>query len=171
MDLTEHTDLIGKVAESAGKEYQIELAMDNMESQWGSIDLTIVSYRETGTCVLKAVDELQAVLDEHITMTQAMQFSAFKKPFEERIDSWDKTLATVSDVLEEWMAVQRNWLYLQPIFESPDINKQLPAEGKRFATVDKNWRQTLSGAKSKPNAISFCNNEKLLERFQESNTY
>lgn len=31
----------------------------------------------------------------------------------------------VSEVLEAWLAVQRNWLYLQPIFESPDINKQV----------------------------------------------
>lgn len=53
----------------------------------------------------------------------------------------------VSEVLEAWLAVQRNWLYLQPIFESPDINKQLPTEGKKFATVDKNWRQTISSAK------------------------
>ena len=36
---------------------------------------------------------------------------------------------------------------LQPIFESPDINKQLPTEGKKFATVDKNWRMTISAAK------------------------
>ena len=27
-----------------------------------------------------------AVLDEHITMTQAMMFSAYKAPFEERIE-------------------------------------------------------------------------------------
>ena len=45
------------------------------------------------------------------------------------------------------MAVQRNWLYLQPIFESPDINKQLPTEGKKFSVVDKNWRQTITSGK------------------------
>jgi len=50
-------------------------------------------------------------------------------------------------VLEAWLAVQRNWLYLQPIFESPDINKQLPTEGKKFSAVDKNWRQTITSAK------------------------
>lgn len=43
-------------------------------------------YRETGTFILKGVDDLQTLLDEHVTMTQAMQFSAFKKPFEDRID-------------------------------------------------------------------------------------
>ena len=66
--------------------------------------------------------------------------------------------------------VQKNWLYLQPIFDSPDINKQLPAEGKRFATVDKHWRQTLGSASSgQMPVILFCNDPKLLVKFQESN--
>ena len=55
--------------------------------------------------------------------------------------SWAETLSTVSDVLEEWIKVQRSWLYLQPIFDSSDIQRQLPTEYKRFSTVDKNWRQ------------------------------
>ena len=42
------------------------------------------------------------------------------------------------DVLEVWMTVQRNWLYLQPIFESPDINRQLPTEGKKNKKKIKN---------------------------------
>lgn len=54
----------------------------------------------------------------------------------------------VSEVIDEWLAVQRNWLYLQPIFDSEDINKQLPAEGKRFASVDKHWRATMAAAGS-----------------------
>jgi dynein heavy chain len=171
MNLDEHVETISKIGEKAGKEHQIESALNNMMEQWLSIDLNILAYRETGTFVLKGVDEIQAILDEHITMTQAMQFSAFKKPFTEKIDDWDKTLSTVAEVLDEWTCVQRSWLYLQPIFESPDINKQLPTEGKRFATVDKNWRQTLGQAKSKPNCIKFCNNEKLRERFLESNKF
>ncbi|RHY33391.1 hypothetical protein DYB32_001670 [Aphanomyces invadans] len=171
LGLDAHIDTITKICETAGKEYQIEKALNAMEDQWKHVALSVVEYRETGTFVLKAVDEVQAILDEQITITQAMQFSAFKKPFEDRINKWEKCLSTVSDVLEEWMAVQRSWLYLQPIFDSPDINKQLPMEGKRFATVDKNWRQTLQAAKAKPSVLTFCNNEKLLDRFQESNKF
>ncbi|EQC40888.1 hypothetical protein SDRG_01953 [Saprolegnia diclina VS20] len=171
LGLDKHIEAITKICETAGKEYQIEKALNAMEEQWKQVSLSIVDYRETGTFVLKAVDEVQAILDEQITTTQAMQFSAFKKPFEDRINKWEKCLSTVSDVLEEWMAVQRAWLYLQPIFDSPDINKQLPMEGKRFATVDKNWRQTLAAAKAKPSVINFCNNDKLLDRFQESNKF
>jgi dynein heavy chain len=169
MDLSDYEELFQKTSESAGKEYQIELALNNMVKEWEHINLDIFPYRDTGTSVLKGVDEITAVLDEHITMTQAMQFSAFKKPFEDRIEEWDKSLMMVSDVLEEWMAVQRSWMYLQPIFESPDINKQLPAEGKRFSAVDKNWRQSLSNAKAHPKCVTFCNNEKLLARFKEGN--
>ncbi|CAN0498329.1 unnamed protein product, partial [Scytosiphon promiscuus] len=46
----------------------------------------------TGTSILKGVDDYMALLDEHITMTQAMTFSTFKGPFEERIENWNNTL-------------------------------------------------------------------------------
>ena len=94
-----------------------------------------------------AVLQRASYLDEQVTLTQAMMFSAFKGPFEQRIDDWNHKLFIVSEVLESWLEVQRNWMYLSPIFESPDINKQLPAEGKKFATVDKNWKQTISATK------------------------
>lgn len=167
----EKIHVVVKTGETSAKEFQIEVALDKMQSEWNEVKLEVVPYKETGTSVLKGVDELQALLDEHVTMTQAMMFSAFKGPFEERIENWDSTLSLVSEVLDEWMAVQRNWLYLQPIFDSEDINKQLPTEGKRFATVDKNWRHTMEGALSNPFAIKFCASAKLLDRFVESNKF
>ena len=142
-----------------------------MEAEWSSVRLSITPYRATSTYILKGVDELQNLLDDHVNMTQAMAYSAFKQPFADRIDAWSETLNTVSDVLDEWIKVQRAWLYLQPIFDSDDIQKQLPTETKRFGTVDKNWRHTLADAKARSLAIRFCANEKLLERFQESNKF
>jgi dynein heavy chain len=59
----------------------------------------------------------------------------------------------VSEVLEQWLALQRQWMYLEPIFSSPDIMQQLPLEGKRFAAVDRSWRKTLDAAKRTPNVI------------------
>jgi dynein heavy chain len=142
-----------------------------MEGAWDVIDLDVVAYKNTGTFVLKGVDELIALLDEQITLTQAMQFSTYKAFFEERIETWNHSLQTVSDLLEEWITCQRNWLYLQPIFESDDIKKQLPTESKRFATVDKNWRGMLKAAHKEPKALSFCANEQLLVQLQESNKF
>lgn len=160
---------VEKVAEKAGKEFAIEVALDKMTKAWETVLLVIEPYRETGTCILKAVDEYMTLLDEHITMTQAMAFSAFKGPFDARIDTWNSTLQTVSEVVDEWIQLQRNWLYLQPIFDSADINKQLPQEGKRFATVDKYWRSTMQNAVKGVQAIKFCDDVRLLERFKEGN--
>ena len=64
--------------------------------------------------------------------------------------------------------MQRNWLYLQPIFESADINRQLPAEGKKFSTVDKGWRQAITHAKQNSQVLEYCDSDKLLEKFKES---
>lgn len=77
------------------------------------------------------------MLDEHMTLASAMQFSVFKKPFEERIEKWNNKLLSVSDTIEERTKIQRQWIYLQPIFDSADITKQLPAESRRFKAVDK----------------------------------
>ena len=167
MGLEGYADAIAKMGETAGKEYQIEVALNEMELAWSEIDLDLLPYKNTGTHVLKGYDELTAILDEQITMAQAMMFSPFKAAFEERITKWNDTLSLVSDVLEGWMEVQRSWLYLQPIFDSDDIMKQLPTEGKRFSTVDKNWRQTMVAALRKPHAVTFCANERLLKIFKK----
>jgi len=60
-------------------------------------------------------------------------------------------------------------MYLQPIFDSPDIMKQLPTETKRFKSVDSKWRFTLQKAFENPNILGNCSQENLKESFQESN--
>ena len=64
-------ELITKVSEAAAKEFNIEQTLDNMLADWTGLELQIFPYRDTGTGVLKGVDEIQAILDEHVTMTQA----------------------------------------------------------------------------------------------------
>lgn len=59
----------------------------------------------------------------------------------------------VSEVLEQWITLQRTWMYLEPIFSSADIMQQLPLEGKRFATVDRSWRTAMDAAKHTPGVL------------------
>jgi len=149
--LQNYLEIITKVGDSAGKEYQLESSLEKMEAVWAGkrenkdgkpqpdqpLQFDIQPYKKTLTFVVRNVDEIINLLDENTVTTQAMTFSPFKKVFEERIERWLKKLNLVSEVIEEWLAVQRQWISLQAIFQSPDINKQLPAEGKRFASVNK----------------------------------
>lgn len=169
MNLLERVEHISKVCDTAGKEYAIEAALDKMDNEWKSIVLEIIPYKDTGTFIMKVSDDVIRLLDDHIVMTQSMNFSPFKKPFAERIVLWESKLRTVQEVVDAWMTCQRSWLYLEPIFSSDDIITQLPVESKRFTTMDRTWRRILSQAKQKPGVIEFCSDPKLLDSFKECN--
>lgn len=57
------------------------------------------------------------------------------------------------ETLDEWLACQRTWMYLESIFGSPDIVRQLPAAAKMFQAVDKSWRHIMVQTADEPLAI------------------
>lgn len=119
--------------------------------------LEVMPYKETGTFIMKVSDDCSQLLDDHIVMAQSMSFSPYKKPFEERITTWESKLVMTQDVMDEWLQCQRQWLYLEPIFSSEDINRQLPVESKRYQTMERIWRKVMNSAKSNPQVMPKTN--------------
>ncbi|KAI7795154.1 dynein axonemal heavy chain 1 [Triplophysa rosa] len=170
LGLQDHVEEITRVAQEAGKEFAIEQALNKMEEEWSTVMFEVMPYKETGTYILKSPDEASQLLDDHIVMTQSMTFSPYKKPFEERISKWESKLRMTQDVLEEWLICQRSWLYMEPIFSSDDINRQLPVEGKRYQNVERTWRNIMKAAHDNRQVISLCSDARLLTSIKDCNT-
>lgn len=49
----------------------------------------------------------------------------------------------MQELIEVWVKVQANYLYLKPIFNSQDITQKLPSEAVDFGIVDKIWRELM----------------------------
>ena len=87
----------------------------------------------------------------------------------ERITEWESWLKYTQDVFDYWVKVQSVWLYLEPVFSSEDIMKQMPVEGAKFKEVDNNWRIVMSKINANPKINEVMKNKKLLDNFKEAN--
>jgi hypothetical protein len=68
----------------------------------------------------------------------------FVSPFLSVVRKWEKTLCIVSEVVDEWLAVQHKWLHLEGIFSGGDIRQQLPDEATKFDDIDNGFCKVLS---------------------------
>lgn len=53
-------------------------------------------------------------------------------------------------IIDDWLIVQKNWIYLENIFGSGDIKTKLREEAAKFEQIDKSFKKHMSStARSK----------------------
>jgi dynein heavy chain len=79
--------------------------------------------------------------------------SRYVKPIRVEAENMKKTFVNLSKVLDNWIFLQKQWMYLENIFTAGDIRKQLSSEASKFDFVDKNFKQIMVKAHKTPNVM------------------
>lgn len=106
--------------------------------------------------ILGPVEDLILVLEDNTINLQSMAASQFIGPFLGNVQKWEKTMQTISGVVEAWMELQRKWLYLEGIFVGGDIRSQLPEEARKFDDIDKTFRKIMLDTAKRLNVLECC---------------
>jgi dynein heavy chain len=170
LDAAGSIDKIQEITIAAEKEYNLERNLSAMKKEWESLEFEVKAYKDSGTFIVGGIDEIITLLDDHIVKTQTMRGSPYIKPIETDAKEWEYKLKYAQGFLDAIISCQRTWMYLEPIFGSEDIIRQLPTEARRFQGVDTLWRKTLADVNVDPNFISTADPEKQLEgKFKKAN--
>ena len=174
------------ISTSATKEFAIEKSLDKMTQDWKSVNLDMKYYgkhevieasnskgdeqkvRVYKYYIVKTFDEILLLLDEQFSTLQGMRASAHAAKFEARLLGMEKKLVYLQDIVEEWTRFQRLWMYLEPIFTSDDIKRQLPEESVMFADTCVFWADQSSDAYRSPAAMALAGRDYAVEKFRHN---
>ncbi|KAL6620932.1 hypothetical protein LY90DRAFT_662178 [Neocallimastix californiae] len=169
LNLGQYQGKFDLISEAASKEASLQKALTKMKEEWVDLEFNLIDYKETGTKILSALDDVQTILDDQIVKVQTIHGSPFVKPIEDEVIDWETKIQTIQNVIDEWLQVQATWLYLEPIFTSEDIMAQMPVEGKKFKAVDKTWRDTMTKTNENRKIIFVATKVELLNTLKECN--
>lgn len=137
---------------------------------WSEVVLKVMPYRSAkNKFVLTEVSEIFEKLEDSLLKIQGMIGSKFVSLIRHKVESWEKRLLLVQSTLEEWLYLQKQWMYLENVFSADDIQKQLPSEYSKFHGIDKHWRDIMFKAFKKPGVLENITGEEMLKQFTESN--
>uniref|UniRef100_A0A094ZX25 Dynein heavy chain 7, axonemal n=1 Tax=Schistosoma haematobium TaxID=6185 RepID=A0A094ZX25_SCHHA len=169
LNLDSFMEQFASISSGASKEFTLETNMNKMHDDWTEISFNLIPYRESGIFILASVDDIQQMLDDQISKTQTMRGSPFIKPFEKEIKEWEERLLHIQETLDEWLKMQAQWLYLDPIFSSEDIMQQMPEEGRLFQVVNRNFKDIMKNTAKDPNVLKATDFLGILEKIKDSN--
>lgn len=186
--LNHYVHLIEEICIAAGKEAALDKSLVQMSNNWNTIQFVTKEWRSGR--ILTGIDEIQQELDDQLVKTQAMRGSRYVKPYISRVETWEKILTSLQEIIDNWLLVQAAWLYeppssflrpflitrsmlahryLEPIFGSDDITRQLPQESRLFDAVNQTWAESMETTYHEPNVLSVAQRDGLLESLRDAN--
>ena len=165
LKLFNFADEIAVLSNDANKELAIEVAVTDITRIWThEMEFIVKDYKDKGHHLLQVADEFFQQLEDNQVGVSTMKASKFSISFRDELSYWEKALSQISEVVDQCLNVQRQWMYLENIFVgSEDIARQLPAETKMFEEVNSNFKLVMDGICRQTNALKASHVEGVLD--------
>ena len=135
-DLIKNNKVLNEVLSEARGEMILEEFIRSIKDCWAKYELELIRY-QSKCRLIRGWDDLFTQIDEHINNIASMKMSPYYKVFEEDIVPWDEKLQKIRLVFDNWIDVQRRYVYLEGIFfGSADIKSMLTTEFNKFRGID-----------------------------------
>ncbi|EDW82538.1 uncharacterized protein Dwil_GK25078 [Drosophila willistoni] len=165
-----NAEALMQISSQATGEMQLESMLKNIEGIWKETELAIVSHHDQkDVFILAGTEELQTVLDDSNVNINTIAASKFVGPIKSKVDEWIVAMDQFGKTFEAWMDCQGAWIYLEAIFASADIQRQLPNEAKMFFQVDKSFKEIVRHAKKVALALPTMSNVEIYDTLVENN--
>jgi len=138
-------EVIKQIADVAQKENAIKLTLEQVDNEIQTTEIHAVQYKDTGTYILRGIDDDLAVFEECNTKVASITQNVFARVFKDKVERLSKELGFMIEFFTTWKNLQKYWAYLMPIFEQGDISNQMSTEYQSFKSIDSIYRHELSG--------------------------
>jgi dynein heavy chain len=141
-----------------------------IKNTWKALNFEVREYHLAGQVVgytIKGTDEIKVQLEDDIMTLQGVGASKYSRSVKKKVAQWEQDLNKVFDVIQAWLNVQRQWLYLLAIFASEDIRIALPEEAKKFSKTDTNYKKIMDMVFKSRNVLNCCVQGEAVNRLDE----
>ena len=168
LNLTKYVEVVEEITDQARQEAKMEKTLNKLDETWKDVEFELDQHKKTDIFLLKLSEENFEMLEENQVAVNAMFSSRFLSTFENKCIYWQKSLASIAEVVQLLAEVQRSWSFLENLFiHSEEVKKELPKESEQFVDIDKEVKNILAEGKKIMNALKFCNQENVMSRLEE----
>lgn len=130
-----HEQIITNIINRANGEKVIEEELQNINKDWSLIVFETFNYE--GKCRL--IRNWNALFDQclqNLNTLASIKNSSYHSPFEVERSELEQKLNGLFALLDVWIEVQRQWIYLEGVFgKAEEIKISLPVEASRFNNI------------------------------------
>ncbi|CAN6639183.1 dynein heavy chain, cytoplasmic [Trichomonascus vanleenenianus] len=157
MNLLANQKFVQEVIDIANGELALDNFLKQIREHWTTYSLELVNY-QNACRLIKNWEDLFQTCSDHLNSLQAMHHSPYFRTFEEETRAWEEKLNRVHVLFDVWIDVQRQWVYLEGVFNNnSEIKHVLPIESSRFQNINSEFFLILRKVSKSPLVLDVLN--------------